>query len=576
MRRVASWLTGLPFQTRLWVAIFIGALAALLFQGFVTRWIGTRVLYRNAEAETRARYALVERTLGNQLGQLEQLVEDNSYWTDIYEAVARRDLGWLEENIYQATWGYEPTIILVTASDGTLLGHMGPVPQAALDGTAPLPCLREALAEEQASGFYRVNDRLTMVSASKIFRSDESGSPVGVFLMARYVDDDVVAETRRWAGEEVVLCTESQVLAGGHLPQGITQTTLRRWHERNTGLQTLRLENGRWAAAGPLRDSEGNRVGTMAVVRKEAGFDVIRAMDLVRAFAAGASAIVLALLLGFQVSRMVVRPMKAFADKAACLARGDLAARLERSGSGDAFDITADSFNVMAADLERAFQKLEDQNQEIEAQLQQVQSLNTRIVNYSAEVQELNERLQWQYTQMETLNARLSELAQTDGVTGLLNHRAFHERLNAAYAESRRYVTPLGVLMIDVDFFKRFNDELGHPAGDEALRAIANLISGLVRESDFAARYGGEEFAVGLPHTDLSGAMRLADRIRVGAQALKPSGRELTVSVGVGSLSDEPSSASDLIVEADNALYAAKHLGRNRVELAPPSQRKTA
>ncbi|MBV8519572.1 MAG: diguanylate cyclase [Acidobacteria bacterium] len=169
-------------------------------------------------------------------------------------------------------------------------------------------------------------------------------------------------------------------------------------------------------------------------------------------------------------------------------------------------------------------------------------------------------------------NRRLEELSLTDGLTALRNRRAFDEELAAAHELARRYDRPLSLAIIDVDHFKGMNDTHGHAAGDAVLRAVAQLIAGSTRATDFVARIGGEEFAVLLPETGLFDAMQFAEKIRasVAAATIRTGevAHRITVSVGIAS---EPhtsiTNATCLFEAADQALYRAKQNGRNRVEL---------
>ncbi|RBH57116.1 MULTISPECIES: sensor domain-containing diguanylate cyclase [Pseudomonas] len=163
----------------------------------------------------------------------------------------------------------------------------------------------------------------------------------------------------------------------------------------------------------------------------------------------------------------------------------------------------------------------------------------------------------------------LAQLAATDSLTGLANRRALDQGLATEWARAQRSGKPLSVLMIDADHFKAFNDRHGHPVGDEALRRLAQVISDNIRRpGDMAARYGGEEFAVVLPETDEQGAMNLAQKIRTAMAALAPfkgDHRAITVSIGASTASPpSDGSVEQLLRKADQALYQAKHEGRDR------------
>lgn len=175
-------------------------------------------------------------------------------------------------------------------------------------------------------------------------------------------------------------------------------------------------------------------------------------------------------------------------------------------------------------------------------------------------------------------NVRLERFAQTDGLLQIANRGYFDRRLAEACSDGFRSRSPLGLLMIDVDFFKRYNDHYGHQAGDACLKAIAAAAgSAMLRGTDLLARYGGEELAVILPDTDWQGTQQVADRIldAVAALALPHARSDVAarVTVSIGGTSRIPPqrmSGEALLKEADAALYRAKEGGRNRVVMAQP------
>lgn len=573
MRGIVRWYANMPFQKRLRVAIFMGVLLAFACQGLIIHWLTERHNSEHASANATEAFSLSHRTLRNQVGQLDQLVGDNTMWDDFYVAVRSGNHTWVEKNILESSWIIKPTIIAVLNSNGRLVGDAGPLSSTTRAKPLSFPCVAAALGGKRRCGFFTVNGRLTMVAAAPIRNGQGKGTPAGVLMFARYVDNEVVADLRKWTGMPALLCSDSQVLTGGSIPPPLSQSKIQDWHNSVAGVQVFDLDEGRFATVGPIEDSSGNPVASLIVLSVEPAFATLAAIDRVRVWIAPILAIILAILIGFEATSIVVRPLNEFAAKAKLLAAGDLEARLEGNRSGDVFDNMAGSFNVMASELGTAFDKLEEQNTEIEVQVETLQGLNERMLAYSTEVQDLNEKLQWQNSQLEALNTRLLQLADTDGVTGLLNHRSFHERLTAALAEATRYDAPLSVIMMDVDYFKKFNDDYGHPAGDGALREVAGIIRSLIRETDFAARYGGEEFAIGLTHTDIDGAESLAERIREGVAKLDIN---ITISGGVATLTDTMRSPVELVVIADAALYKAKKSGRNQVIAAPETDRKTA
>ena len=170
-------------------------------------------------------------------------------------------------------------------------------------------------------------------------------------------------------------------------------------------------------------------------------------------------------------------------------------------------------------------------------------------------------------------NMVLQRLMNSDGLTGLSNRRHFDEYIELEWRRSLREQSQMSLLMIDVDYFKTFNDTFGHLEGDEALRKVATAIrDASARPSDLPARYGGEEFALVLPNTSPGGARLVAEKLRMTVQALKiphispTEGSSLTISIGLSTITPTAgSNCRELISAADKGLYQAKNNGRNQV-----------
>jgi two-component system cell cycle response regulator len=164
------------------------------------------------------------------------------------------------------------------------------------------------------------------------------------------------------------------------------------------------------------------------------------------------------------------------------------------------------------------------------------------------------------------MNERLAELAVTDGLTGIKNHRHFRDSLEVAMSLAMRQSIPLSVIMLDIDHFKMINDVHGHAAGDDVLRTVARILGENTREHDEVARYGGEEFAILLPLTDADAALALAERLRESIASYPWPLRCVTASLGVATFPGAlfPRTTT-LLEQADLALYHSKKRGRNRV-----------
>ncbi len=169
------------------------------------------------------------------------------------------------------------------------------------------------------------------------------------------------------------------------------------------------------------------------------------------------------------------------------------------------------------------------------------------------------------------LKARAELDATVDMLTGLPNRRSVYGALGQMMARSNRSLSPLGVISLDVDSFKQVNDRYGHEAGDAVLANIARLLEKCLRLGDVAARVGGEEFLVLVPDTDMAGSVIVAERIRIAVSEFRPDGPipQVTVSLGVACSVDGTEAARALLRRADEALYEAKHGGRNLTVLAP-------
>jgi diguanylate cyclase (GGDEF)-like protein/PAS domain S-box-containing protein len=208
--------------------------------------------------------------------------------------------------------------------------------------------------------------------------------------------------------------------------------------------------------------------------------------------------------------------------------------------------------------------ELEDTSHHFEATLTEILHRN-RLAGFLLVAHDATDR--------KRLEETLRNLSYQDGLTGIANRRRFDEKLDQEWRRAAREHQPISLIMIDIDFFKNYNDLYGHPAGDECLKRLAQVLAETVaRPGDIAARYGGEEFAAILPNTSLLGAEKLAEQIRAHIEGLElPHAKStvspwVTVSVGLATRIPGNDDAATMLLEgADRALYLAKQQGRNRV-----------
>lgn len=243
------------------------------------------------------------------------------------------------------------------------------------------------------------------------------------------------------------------------------------------------------------------------------------------------------LLIGSYLRRTVVAPVSRLVEHAEQVAAGNYAARTEIHSQNE-LDALAAGFNEMSAAIARDIAAREHAEAELRA-----------------------------------AKDKLEALAHLDGLTNLPNRRQFDDRLAKEWRRMQRERQELALLMMDIDYFKGYNDHYGHGGGDECLKQVAAALAGaLVRPGDLIARYGGEEFAAILPATDLEGALQVAEHLRGAIEALTlPHERSqvaphVTVSIGCACIVPAPDkSPAALLESADRMLYQAKTQGRNQV-----------
>lgn len=225
-----------------------------------------------------------------------------------------------------------------------------------------------------------------------------------------------------------------------------------------------------------------------------------------------------------------------------------------------------DLFSIDPGDIKPFSLIIQEANEEL-------QRLNLSYEQIVIELKQAKQNAEKLAIDLKDANDKLRELAIRDELTGLHNHRYFQDQIENEMTRSVRYKRPVSLLLLDLDFFKKVNDTYGHPAGDHVLRETAKTLQKLVRQSDVVARYGGEEFAIILPETATSSAKVLAQRVRRGIEQMQITFEKqsipITVSIGLAGsdMSEEGITKTELISRSDQALYQAKHEGRNRVAL---------
>jgi diguanylate cyclase (GGDEF)-like protein len=241
----------------------------------------------------------------------------------------------------------------------------------------------------------------------------------------------------------------------------------------------------------------------------------------------------------FRIVRSITRPILALSQGAKKLIDGMVAVEVRSESSSDEVAFLIRTFNELTQEIAVSRTKMEA----------------------------INRKLELKNEELKTLNARLEHLSVTDELTGLYNYRQFQNLLAEDIKRVERTAYPLSLVLMDLDNFKKVNDRYGHKTGDAYLCYLSNVLRGIVRETDVLARYGGEEFAILLPHTDLRGAEKIAEKVRktVESSWYTVDGDEKirgTVSMGVAEFRGDP---LRFFEDADKGLYQSKRKGKNRV-----------
>lgn len=467
----------------------------------------------------------VQHALGTRLEALSGLTQDWSIWTAMYQFARNPDPAWIDENMsLDASTTGDLSLALVLGRDGRVLALRTRGPEGgrlSLDNwlRGPYKALFEAESTPHGCGLMPTDAGRMLVCSARIRRSDATGDFVGNLVMGHLLDDTLL----RKMSEQVHM--DFELLAPAAVPAGLT-----RWPDAAAPSPLgprdflTAVDERRYRVFYPLRDLRGSDSAIIA-------FDVAREVHaqgqrLLREVRLEQVVITLAMagLLFAVVHVLVVARLRRLERQLVAVAdQGDWSARIGVGGR--------DELGAVATRVNRLLELIE--------------------------------------TQVSELNA----LSLTDALTGLANRRGFEVTLERECPRSARSGKPLALLALDVDRFKRYNDHYGHPAGDRALKAVAEVLHGVSRsQPDLAARTGGEEFMLLLPETDLHGARAVAQRVQatLGALQLAHAASDihanLTVSIGIALLRDEPVAA--LLARVDRALYQAKAAGRNRIYMA--------
>ncbi len=495
--------------------------------------------------------------IDREIAHIDSLCHDWAAWDDTYDFVESLSGYYIESNLAFTTFDdNEINMLYILDNNGTVVWgriydletggqiQLKDFPGDALPRSHPVICRDIAssdLSDVTLKGIIKTEKGPLLVASRPILRSGNAGPIHGNLIMARFLDEEMVAglanQTR----------VDFKILPQGSEPAGLHDMTPAQ--DMACSIETVDDYLLHIYAAYPGISGDPAFLIRTTIPRTivQQGFATMRF-----AFLSMLAAMVLVLVVViFLLQRTILKPITRLTDYTQSIGRtGNFSQRLGIHPS--------DEIGILATEFDRLVETIDHQTSE-------VLLINERLK------EDISRRIEIE-TALQKANQELHDLATIDGLTQIPNRRRFDEYLALEWKRMTREKKPLSLIICDVDFFKHYNDRYGHLNGDDCLRMIAQVIGRHAKRSyDFAARYGGEEFAIVLPCTDEKGAMSLAESIRKDVQHLRiphdtsSVAEHVTLSLGLSTLiPGQQLNPDTLIALADKALYEAKETGRNR------------
>ena len=488
-------------------------------------------LMSNQQLVQQQRLTAIVSALDRELSALLRYVADYTVWDDAHEAVQQRDVRWIRRNIVDwlpQQFHYDFAGV-VDAQGRWIAQTLG-----AWEWVRETEPFQQAMRGVGSAGLYRHGETIYLLAAAPFVEEAWRRSPAGVLIVVRTVDAPLLRRVSQAGGHAGAL----------HL-KPLTDLTV-------DGSVPTELADG--SRAQLLYDGVGRPIAQIQVAppRSEQAW-LLEALCIAKQYLLLLGC-VLALVASLTMVLLLKRQLRGFSVAIQRLAAGNWHARVAYAAHDELGNL-ARTFNEMAQQLQQAFEAQEQQREELLAQKVELERMHLELTQLNTDLVEANRAL--------------AQAAITDGLTGLKNHRAFQEALHSVAQMAERLQQPLALIMLDIDHFKQFNDRFGHPAGDELLRQVAQVLRESARAYDVAARYGGEEFALLLPNTALEQAVQVAERLRLQIRAIEDPHAPVSASFGIATYRYGTPPAT-LVYEADAALYRAKRAGRNRVCVYEP------
>jgi diguanylate cyclase (GGDEF)-like protein len=443
---------------------------------------------------------------------LRDQVVSYSQWTAMCAAIDRRDVPWLKENA--TTWVTQHSVMTAAQAltpKGEVVSAAGNFSHVSLRDSAVVTTARETGKID--IDLETVDGRLYILGAGPVVAEDVDHPRVHGYIV--FGEPATVAKLGEFAS--FIGANQLDLYIGGHLVLSSAGSGARAF-PANARVGTPFVSGSDTFLLSELRNRSGHSQAVVGLRVDSTAISATRSTLQKTTLAAVAVSLALALAAGLAVTRMLSRPLRRLTDAARRIAGGAIQQRIV-IGSRDELGEVATAFNTMSDRLAEAF-------------------------------------------------AELQRLSDTDALTGLLNYRAIHQAVEKETARGRRYGAGFGLLVLDIDNFKRFNDTYGHPVGDQVLKRVADVFRRHTREADLIGRQGGDEFLILLPETRPGGAAATAENVLAavsGQPYITADGQRIPVhvSIGLACFPEDGDETNVLVAHADANLYASKRRGGN-------------
>ncbi len=511
--------------------------------------------------------------INREVHHLDALAYDWSAWDDTYNFVNEPNKHYVDVNLTPATFvNTKLNIICICDTSGKVVWgklynaektrhiDIKDLESPSFSGLKGL--LHHKTLDSSFSGVLFIGKDAVMLASRPIITSADGGPIRGTLFMGRFLDEGVIDTLSKQTQVDfkVINILQTTEDTGKEVEGILTRLT------PNEQVLIEKKENGFLWIYTKILDVNGQPAllvkveSPMKISEKGASTILYAALSTI------ASVFIILVVMLFISQRAVIRPITHLTRHILSIGTsGDLSTRLSLRRD--------DEIGALANEFDKMLEQLEGQNKELEMlSIELVDDITRRQeaeAKLKREIEERERLATHREELLEELNQKnkiLENLAISDSLTGLFNHKYIIERLGKEIAEARRYGNHLSIIMLDIDHFKKVNDTYGHQVGDDILLGVSNIIQETLREVDIAGRYGGEEFLLILTYTDLQGAIICARRIRENIERMswQVTGLKVTISAGVASLGEENSSR--LVEKADLLMYKAKSGGRNRIE----------